>query len=101
MLTPLPGICHSLTGAVLSILIGFRTNQSYERFWEGRRLWGQVFSTSRGLARVAICYVDSNPELYETIVRLLKAFPIALKQHLLVAVASRRNPETYVVSRQH
>jgi hypothetical protein len=35
---------HSHTGFALFLLIAFRANSSYDRFWEGRKLWGQNFS---------------------------------------------------------
>ncbi len=43
-------IVHSLLGFVISLLMVFRTNTAYERWWEGRRFWGQLVNTSRNLA---------------------------------------------------
>lgn len=43
-------VVHSLLGFVLSLLLVFRTNTAYDRWWEGRRLWGQLVNTSRNLA---------------------------------------------------
>ncbi|MFN8284479.1 MAG: bestrophin family ion channel [Chitinophagales bacterium] len=43
-------VIHSLLGLVLSLLLVFRTNTAYDRWWEGRRLWGQLVNTSRNLA---------------------------------------------------
>jgi len=78
----LPALPHSLLGGVLSVLLGFRTNQSYQRFWEGRILWGKVFDRCRTILRTALAYMDGSVETYEAILRHLKAFPTALKQHL-------------------
>jgi putative membrane protein len=47
-LTPIP---FSLMGLALAIFLGFRNNAAYDRYWEGRRLWGQLLSNSRDLAR--------------------------------------------------
>src|SRR5262245_55701178 len=47
-LTPTP---FTLIGLALSIFLGFRNNTSYDRFWEGRRLWGALVNTSRTLGR--------------------------------------------------
>jgi ion channel-forming bestrophin family protein len=47
-LTPTP---FSLIGLALSIFLGFRNNTSYDRFWEGRRLWGSLVNQSRILCR--------------------------------------------------
>ncbi|HEY9662730.1 MAG TPA: bestrophin family ion channel, partial [Allocoleopsis sp.] len=40
-----------LFNIVLGLLLVFRTNTAYERFWEGRRLWGTLINTVRNLAR--------------------------------------------------
>jgi putative membrane protein len=47
-LTPVP---FTLIGLALSIFLGFRNNTSYDRYWEGRRLWGSLVNTSRTLGR--------------------------------------------------
>jgi len=78
----LPALPHSLLGGVLGVLLGFRTNQSYDRFWEGRKLWGQCFTACRCIARSSLAYIDSDLETYSKLMRYLKAFPVALKQHL-------------------
>ncbi|MEZ6185050.1 MAG: bestrophin family ion channel [Planctomycetota bacterium] len=41
----------ALIGLALSIFLGFRNNASYERFWEGRKLWGRLVNTSRSVTR--------------------------------------------------
>src|SRR5690349_5009452 len=44
----------TLFGFVLALFLGFRNNASYERFWEGRKLWGALLNYSRSLTRQAI-----------------------------------------------
>ena len=44
-------IMHNLLAVVISLLLVFRTNTAYERWWEGRKLWGELVNTSRGLAQ--------------------------------------------------
>ncbi|MGZ5180898.1 MAG: bestrophin family protein [Ramlibacter sp.] len=41
----------SLIGLALAIFLGFRNNAAYDRYWEGRKLWGDIVSRSRSLAR--------------------------------------------------
>jgi len=41
---------HSLLGFVLSLLLVFRTNTAYDRWWEARKQWGALTNTSRTLA---------------------------------------------------
>jgi putative membrane protein len=43
-------IMHSLLGLVISLLLVFRTNTAYDRWWEGRKLWGALVNNSRNLA---------------------------------------------------
>ena len=43
-------ILHSLLGFVISLLLVFRTNTAYDRWWEGRKQWGGLVNNSRNLA---------------------------------------------------
>jgi putative membrane protein len=43
---------HELGGAVLALILAFRTNMAYSRFWEARTVWGSLVNASRNLARV-------------------------------------------------
>ncbi|MBD0337129.1 MAG: hypothetical protein ICV62_16700 [Cyanobacteria bacterium Co-bin13] len=71
---------------VLGLLLVFRTNTAYERFWEGRKLWGQLVNTTRNLARhIWVAIQETSPEDRATKVQTLKllvAFAIATKLHL-------------------
>jgi putative membrane protein len=53
-------IVHSLVGFVLSLLLVFRTNTAYERWWEGRKIWGAVVNNSRNLALKLSVVVDDE-----------------------------------------
>ncbi len=50
-------IPFSLIGVALSIFLGFRNNAAYERWWEGRKLWGALVNTSRTFARQAVVLI--------------------------------------------
>ena len=43
-------VMHTLLGFAISMLLVFRTNTAYDRWWEGRKLWGSLVNTSRNLA---------------------------------------------------
>ena len=43
-------VMHSLLGFAISMLLVFRTNTAYDRWWEGRKLWGSLVNTSRNFA---------------------------------------------------
>jgi putative membrane protein len=40
-----------ILGTVISLLLGFRSNQAYDRWWEARHIWGAIENDSRSLAR--------------------------------------------------
>ncbi len=52
---------HMVVGVALGLLLVFRTNASYERFWEGRILVGDMVSHSRDLARKTAAYLADSP----------------------------------------
>lgn len=63
-LIPTPDITLSLLGTVLGILLIFRTNTAYGRWWEARQLWGRLVNSSRSLARQALTFpqpADARP----------------------------------------
>ena len=43
-------IMHGMLGFVISLLLAYRTNTAYDRWWEGRKLWGALVNNSRNLA---------------------------------------------------
>jgi ion channel-forming bestrophin family protein len=47
-----------LAGAVLGLMLAFRTNTAYNRFWEGRTLWGGIVNACRNLSRVVRYYAS-------------------------------------------
>jgi putative membrane protein len=75
-------LAHTLIGFSLSLLLVFRTNASYDRFWEGRRLWGSIINETRNLARSVTVLLETNQELARTIVNWTIAFPYAAMNHL-------------------
>ena len=56
----LPPIAHTLLGVALGLLLVFRTNASYDRYWEGRRLFGLFVNRARDLARQAASYIEGD-----------------------------------------
>src|SRR4051812_10432858 len=81
---PLNASAFTLFGITLAIFLGFYNNASYDRFWEGRKLWGALLNNTRSLYRQA--FTMSNYEMgSEELVHfknLLIAFVHALKHQL-------------------
>jgi ion channel-forming bestrophin family protein len=75
-------VMYSLLGFVISLLLVFRTNTAYERWWEGRKLWGGLVNCSRNLALKINAILHDHPEDQAFLKSLIIHFPFALKNHL-------------------
>lgn len=53
----LPTMPVAVVGAALGIFVSFRTNSAYDRWWEGRKLWGKLINVSRMFASQTMLYV--------------------------------------------
>jgi putative membrane protein len=71
---------------VLGLLLVFRTNTAYERFWEGRRLWGNLVNDARNMAwQIGVMMNDIEPEDRAkriAVMQRVAAFPVACKLYL-------------------
>jgi len=74
-------IVHSLLGFVISLLLVFRTNTSYDRWWEGRRLLGELTNTCRNLA-IKIKALKLGKEEGDFFMYTISRYAFALKAHL-------------------
>lgn len=54
----IPLAIPALLGTVISLLLGFRSNQAYDRWWEARHIWGAIVNESRTLARQVLTFTD-------------------------------------------
>jgi putative membrane protein len=54
----IPIAVPALLGTVISLLLGFRSNQAYDRWWEARILWGAIVNDSRTLSRQILNFID-------------------------------------------
>jgi len=58
-------IMHGMLGFVISLLLVFRTNTAYDRWWEGRRMWGSLVNNSRNLAlKLSSILKDDKDKLF-------------------------------------
>jgi ion channel-forming bestrophin family protein len=78
----IPATVHSLVGLALGLLLVFRTNASYDRFWEARKLWGGIVNETRNLARASSVLLREAPDLHRSVVRWTAVLPYAT-MHLL------------------
>lgn len=85
-----PVSAKALGGVIPSIVLGlllvFRTNTAYERFWEGRKAWGTIVNNIRNLSRLIWVAIGENSPIdrqeKEHTLNLLVAFAVATKLHL-------------------
>jgi putative membrane protein len=81
-----PALASVVSNVVLGLMLVFRTNTAYERFWEGRKLWGSVTNASRNLARhIWVTIPDRTPQdrqAKRAALDLIVAFAVTMKLHL-------------------
>ncbi|MBD1883445.1 bestrophin family ion channel [Microcoleus vaginatus] len=82
----MPILSSIVPSIVLGLLLVFRTNTAYERFWEGRKMWGTLVNNVRNLARqIWVAIEEKEPQdivIKKAVLRLLPAFAVAMKLHL-------------------
>lgn len=76
-------IMHGMLGFAISMLLVFRTNTAYDRWWEGRKFWGQLVNNSRNLAmKIAAFIKREDADAHAFFRTLIPAYASALHQHL-------------------
>src|SRR6201991_1714810 len=72
----------SILGIILGLLLVFRTNTAYDRWWEGRRLWGSLVNVSRNLAVKIDALVDPTDTTTRTFfAKCIGMFAVELRSH--------------------
>lgn len=81
---PLSPAPFTIFGVALALFLGFRNNASYDRFWEGRKLWGALLNDTRSLARQALTLTgyDAKSKEVSDFIDLLIVFTYCLKHQL-------------------
>ena len=70
-------------GVIMGLVLVFRVNAGYDRWWEARKLWGNVVNCSRNLAIIVISYIKpSNKNEIENMLSLIAAMPYLMKNNL-------------------
>lgn len=74
-------VMHGLLGFVISLLLAYRTNTAYDRWWEGRKLWGGLVNSSRNLAiKMASFLKEENDRAYFR--KMIPGYASILHKHL-------------------
>jgi len=76
-------IVHGLLGFVISLLLVFRTNTAYDRWWEGRRQWGSLVNNCRNLAMKMAAILPAGDEASRAYFRtMIPNYAYCMKNHL-------------------
>lgn len=74
---------HSLLGIVLGLFLVFRTNSAYDRWWEGRKLWGQMVNNTRNLSFKLNAFLPKEDlENRKYFGRMIPNFVVSVKDYL-------------------
>lgn len=94
----LPMAPVAVVGGAIGIFVSFRTNSAYDRWWEGRKLWGRLINSSRHFASQVLTYLPAPEQrtLAETLVRRHVAYVHALR--VLLRDQSLRDDPEFVAS---
>ena len=74
-------VMHGMLGFVISLLLAYRTNTAYDRWWEGRKLWGGLVNSSRNLAlKLAAILTQENDRVFFR--KMIPGYATLLHKHL-------------------
>jgi len=93
-------IMHSMLGFVISLLLVFRTNTAYDRWWEGRKLWGSLVNNSRNLA-IKLAVMLKEKEDKDIFRKLIPAYASVMNLHLKNTDISHELFEDATLSKEH
>ena len=94
-------IMHGMLGFVISLLLVFRTNTAYDRWWEGRKLWGALVNNSRNLSLKlnAILEDDKDKAFFR---KLIPYYASILNKHLKEEDTGKElSEELFIIIDQH
>ncbi len=102
----IPFLPLSTIGIAVAFYVGFKNNQAYDRFWEGRKIWGGIVNYSRTWANQVLSYMDCSPKLskeemlviQERLVKRHLSYINALRIQLRATTIFDRENLTYVPS---
>lgn len=75
-------LIHTTVGFVLSLLLAYRTNTAYDRWWEGRKAWGALVNNSRNLSIKLSAYLsdESDRDFFK---KIIPTYAAVLSKHLM------------------
>ena len=86
-------VMHSLLGFIISLLLVFRTNTAYDRWWEGRKQWGALVNVSRNFSLKVLSSISDEKDRNQ-LLKWTRLYPFVLKEHLRNAQYDLLDEET-------
>ncbi|MGI9549949.1 MAG: bestrophin family protein [Aurantibacter sp.] len=87
----------SVIGIAVAFYIGFKNSQSYDRFWEGRKIWGGIVNYSRTWANNVLSYIENDKEAQRVLIyrhlAWINALRIQLRQPTSFSIKENRSVE--------
>ncbi|MFL9829407.1 bestrophin family ion channel [Flavobacterium sp. ST-87] len=93
-------IMHGMLGFVISLLLVFRTNTAYDRWWEGRKLWGALVNNSRNLALKLHAILDDEKDR-AFFRKIIPGYASILNKHLKDEETSKQLSEDIILPADH
>jgi ion channel-forming bestrophin family protein len=91
---------HGMLGFVISLLLVFRTNTAYDRWWEGRKMWGALVNNSRNLAiKLNAIIEDEKDRAFFR--KIIPVYASVLNKHLKDEETSKQLAEDIVLTDKH
>ncbi|KAJ9082027.1 hypothetical protein DSO57_1008458 [Entomophthora muscae] len=82
----IPNSLVLILNSSISLLLVFRTNTAYDRYWEGRKIWSTMTTAIRNLVRLLLVNIPGDTDELKlqkmSVIDLLIAYPIATKHYL-------------------
>ncbi|HQQ94545.1 MAG TPA: bestrophin family ion channel, partial [Bacteroidia bacterium] len=76
-------VFHQISGFIISLVLVFRINSAYDRWWEGRKLWGALINHSRNLSiKLNAIFPPEDRGLRKELQALISNYAFCLKEHL-------------------
>lgn len=99
-LPKVPSFLPSVLGICISLIMAFRINQSYDRWWEARKVWGAIVNDSRSMIMQLYAFIDDvenqhNKRVYQSIANRQIAWCYSLGQSLR-GLDPIKNVERYI-----
>ena len=84
----IPIAVPSILGTTISLILAFRISQSYDRWWEARKIWGEIVNDSRTIIRQSMTFISDNnmptnsEKMHHEMMKIQVAFVYALGKSL-------------------